>query len=128
MTVAIEEVTAATDEGDAANVIDPVDRLWIGYGTAHSTEVANAERAANAIVALANGEPLPSTLADWIRAEEGIQQLISVQRVLGESPTHLTLTRERRAFDWTRGRFHTPDPAAAFGSIDLDSMSVVKEE
>lgn len=91
-------------------------------------EVTNAERAANAILGLANDEPLPSTLVDWIRAEEGIQQLIGVQRLLGESPTHVTLTRQRRAFDWTRGRFHTPDPAVVFGSIDFDSMTVVKEK
>ena len=112
---------------DAANVINPVDRLWIGYGTAHSTEVANAERATNAILGLANDEPLPPALADWIRAKEDIHRLISLQPLLGESP-HLTLTRQRRAFDWTQGRFHTPDPAAVFGSIDLDSMTVVKEE
>ena len=119
---------ASTAAFDAANVIDPVDRLWIGYGTAQPTEVASAERAANAILALANDEPLPPALADWIRAEEGIQRPISLQRLLGESPKHLTLTRQRRAFDWTQGRFHTPDPAAVFGSIDLDSMTVVKEE
>ena len=36
---------ASTAAFDTANVIEPVDRLWIGYGTAQPTEVANAERA-----------------------------------------------------------------------------------
>ena len=119
---------ASTAAFDTANVIEPVDRLWLGYGTAQPTEVASAERAVNAILELANDEPLPPALADLIHTQEDIQRLISRQRLLGESPGHLTLTRRRRAFDWTQGRFHTPDPAAVFGSIDLDSMTVVKEE
>ena len=78
---------ASTAAFDAANAIDPVDRLWIGYGTASSTEVANAERAMNVILELANDEPLPPALADWIRAHEGIQRLISLQPLQGEFPT-----------------------------------------
>ena len=116
---------ASTAAFDAANVIDPVDHLWIGHGTARPTEVANADRAANAILVLADEEPLRPSLADWIRAQEDIQRLIGLQ---GESPRRLTLTRQRRAFDWMQGRFHTPDPAEVFGSIDLDSMTVIKEE
>ncbi len=113
---------------DAANVIDPIDRLWIGYGTAQPTEVATVRFAANAILGLANDEPVPPALADWIRTEEVIQRFISLWRLPGESPKHLTLTRQRQVFDWTQGRFQTPDPAEVVGSIDLDSMTVVKEE
>jgi len=118
---------ASTAVFDSVNPINPVERLWIGYGTARATEVVDAELAANAIRALAHNGRLSPAVVDWIRTHEGIRRLISLRRLAGESPPRLTLTRQRRAFDWTQGRFHTPDPVVVVGRIDLDSMTVIKE-
>jgi hypothetical protein len=119
---------ASTAAFDRANVIQPVDRLWIGYGTTAAIEVANPERVVNGVLELDTDESLPAVLVDWIHAQGEVRQLVSRQPLLGESPRRpqLTLTRQRRAFDWTQGRFYTPDPAAVVGTIDLDSMDVVK--
>ena len=111
----------STDEFDRINPIDPTDRLWAGFGTARAVDV-ETEVGAQAILALARNEPLPSAYARRLRELDDVRQL-SV-----DSPTRLTLTRQRNTFDWAHGRFNEPGPAVVVGTLDLESLTLVEEE
>ena len=62
----------STDEFDRINPIDPTDRLWAGFGTVRAVEV-ETEVGAQAILALARNEPLPSAYARRLRELDDVR-------------------------------------------------------
>ena len=111
---------ASTNAFDKLNPLDPIDRVWAGYRTATPVEVESAA-AIDAILRLAMDEPLPPEYADGIRPPG------AANRLFGDGPRHLTLTRNPTTFDWQRGRFNPPGPTIVIGTLDLDSMALVND-
>jgi hypothetical protein len=109
---------ASTDEFDMINPLDPIDRLWVGYGTATAVEV-ESKIAVNAILMLARGDSLPPEYAG------GIKQLDTADDMFRGAPRRLTLTRDPRTFDWKNGQFNPPGPTKIIGTLDVDSMALV---
>ena len=111
----------STDEFDRIAPIDPIDHLWAGYGTARAVEV-EADVVVDAILALTRNEPLPSADARTLRELDDVRQLFA------DLPKRLTLTRQRKTFNWTNGRFNPPGPAVVIGTLDLESMTLVEAD
>jgi hypothetical protein len=103
-------------EFERVSPLDPLDRLWVGYGAPGAVEI-EAELAAEAIARLAGGESLPAHYTDSLRA------LARLAPVAGRSPKQVTLVRQQVTFDWTRGRFNPPGVPVIVGTIDLDTMT-----
>ena len=108
---------ASTDAFDRINPIDPVDRVWVGYGTNRAVEI-NAAAAVEAILRLSRREPLPPATVRALQA-------LRVGPFFAGLPQHVTLTRQRRTFDWRRGQFTLPAPPVVVGTLDLESMTLV---
>jgi hypothetical protein len=67
-----------------------------------------------------NDEPVPSYYANYFATRQ------ELNRLFGAAPRHLTLTRSRSTFDWERGRFNPRGPQIVVGTLDLDSMTLVR--
>jgi hypothetical protein len=109
---------ASVAEFERISPLDPLDRLWIGYGSPGAVEI-EAELATETIGRLARGESVPAHYVDSIRA---LAQLAPVART---SPRRITLTRQPVTFDWANGRFNPPGPAVVIGTYDLETMRLV---
>ena len=109
---------ASIAEFERITPLDPLDRLWVGYGSPGAVEI-QAELAMETIGRLAHGESVPAHYMDSIRA---LTQLAPVAR---DSRKNITLTRQQVTFDWANGRFHPPGPPVVVGTFDLKSMKLV---
>ncbi len=109
---------ASIAEFERITPLDPLDRLWVGYGSPDAVEI-QAELAMETIGRLAHGEAVPTHYMDSIRA---LTQLAPVAR---DSRKNITLTKQQVTFDWANGRFHPPGPPVVIGTFDLKSMKLV---
>ena len=110
---------ASIAEFERITPLDPLDRLWVGYGSRGDVEI-EAELAEEAIGRLANGEPVPAHYMDSIYA---LAQLAPVAR---DSRKQITLTRQQVTFDWANGRFRPPSSPVVIGTFDLKSKRLVR--
>jgi hypothetical protein len=109
---------ASTAEFDRINPLEPLDRLWVGYGSPSAVEI-DAERAAEAMGRLALGEVLP---AHFVASLQALERSVPPA---GRSPTRFTLTRQRVSFDWVNGRFNPPGAPVVIGTYDVESHTFV---
>jgi len=121
---------ASHEAFDEANVIAPVSRLWVGFGSDEAVEVRNTNLDVSGLVAgLDPDQALPAGVSERFRADVDIQDAISLYRLReGPPPVRLVLTRQRRTFDWDAGRYATPDPPQPVVSIDLDTQRFAVED
>jgi hypothetical protein len=107
------------EEFERANPLKWVDTTWIRYEGSDAVQV-NEQLALDAIKRLMNDEPVPSYYANYFATRQ------ELNRLFGAAPRHLTLTRSRSTFDWERGRFNPRGPQIVVGTLDLDSMTLVR--
>ena len=109
------------------NPMKSIYRLWVRYGTADPVEVTGpdspdpvyrANVGVDAILRVRRDEPLPPEYANELRGLEALDLVPP-----GE-PRYLTLTEERRTFDWTSGQF-TTEFTGVTGVLDVESMTLV---
>jgi hypothetical protein len=109
---------ASIAEFERTTPLDPLDRLWVGYGSPGAVEI-QGELATETIGRLAHGESVPAHYMDSIRA---LARLAPVART---SPRRITVTRQPVTFDWANGRFNPPGSPVVIGTFDLESMRLV---
>ena len=109
---------ASIAEFERITPLDPLDRLWVGYGSPGAVEI-EGELAMEAIGRLAHGESVPAHYMD------SIQALARLAPVAHASLKRITLTRQPVTFNWANGRFNPPGPPVVIGTFDLKSMKLV---
>jgi hypothetical protein len=114
---AYSDTYQSTEEFDRMNPLKRVYRVWVRYGSADAVEVRN-ELVMDAVLRLTRNEPLPPHYSEQFRSNDALN------RLFGAGPRHLTLTSERRSFNWEEGRFNPYEPAMVVGTLELDSMAL----
>jgi hypothetical protein len=116
---AYSDTYRSTGEFDRMNPLKPVYRVWVRYGSAEAMEVDD-DLALDAFLRLTRNERVPSYYAAHFRS------LDALNGPFGAGPRRLTLTAERRSFNWEQGRFNPYGPAVVVGILDLESMTLTE--
>ncbi|MBI4888832.1 MAG: hypothetical protein HY824_17165 [Acidobacteria bacterium] len=101
-----------------------VDRWWRGYATprarAFVSDTGDEDLLRNAIQLLGENQPLPA------RETAALRRLgETLLRDGDDEGARLTLVREQRVFDWTKGEF-VVEASEVVGTLDLRSLSLLR--